>query len=37
MGVERSTVVIDADGNVAKILRRVKPEAHADQVLTALG
>jgi peroxiredoxin Q/BCP len=37
MGVERSTVVIDADGNVAKILRRVKPEAHANQVLTALG
>jgi len=37
MGVERSTVVIDADGNVAKVFRRVKPEGHADQVLTALG
>ena len=37
MGVERSTVVIDAEGNVAKIFRRVKPEAHANQVLTALG
>jgi len=37
MGVERSTVVIDADGNVAKIFRRVKPDAHANQVLTALG
>ncbi len=36
MGVERSTVVIDAEGNVAKIFRRVKPEAHANQVLTAL-
>ena len=29
MGVERSTVVIDAEGNVAKIFRRVKPEEHA--------
>jgi peroxiredoxin Q/BCP len=37
MGVERSTVVIDADGNVAKVFRRVKPEEHANQVLTALG
>ena len=33
---ERSTFVIDADGNVAKILRRVKPDRHADQVLEAL-
>ena len=37
MGIERSTVVIDAEGNVAKIFRRVKPEAHANQVLTALS
>jgi thioredoxin-dependent peroxiredoxin len=36
MGVERSTVVIDADGNVAKLLRRVKPAEHSQQVLTAL-
>ena len=28
MGVERSTVVIDADGNVARVFRRVKPEEH---------
>ena len=34
---ERSTFVIDADGNVAKIMRRVKPEGHADQVLAALS
>jgi peroxiredoxin Q/BCP len=34
---ERSTVVIDADGNVAKIMRRVNPEKHADQVLEALS
>ena len=25
MGIERSTFVIDADGNVAKVMRRVKP------------
>jgi thioredoxin-dependent peroxiredoxin len=36
MGVERSTVVIDADGNVAKVLRRVKPAEHSQQALTAL-
>jgi thioredoxin-dependent peroxiredoxin len=33
---ERSTFVIDADGNVAKILRRVNPEEHAQQVLDAI-
>jgi thioredoxin-dependent peroxiredoxin len=37
MGVERSTFVIDAKGNVAKILRRVKPLEHTEQVLEALG
>jgi peroxiredoxin Q/BCP len=36
MGVERSTFVIDADGNVAKVLRKVKPATHADDVLAAL-
>jgi peroxiredoxin Q/BCP len=36
MGVERSTFVIDADGNVAKVMRHVKPDTHADQVLAAL-
>ena len=34
---ERSTFVIDADGNVAKIMRRVKPDQHAEQVLAALA
>ena len=34
---ERSTFVIDADGNVAKIMRRVDPDQHADQVLAALA
>ena len=28
MGIERSTFVIDADGNLAAIKRRVKPDAH---------
>jgi peroxiredoxin Q/BCP len=36
MGIERSTFVIDADGNVAKVMRRVKPDTHADEVLAAL-
>jgi peroxiredoxin Q/BCP len=36
MGIERSTFVIDADGNVAKVMRRVKPDTHADDVLGAL-
>jgi peroxiredoxin Q/BCP len=36
MGIERSTFVIDADGNIAKIMRKVKPDTHADQVLAAL-
>jgi peroxiredoxin Q/BCP len=36
MGIKRSTFVIDADGNVAKAMHGVKPEGHADQVLSAL-
>ncbi len=36
MGVERSTFLIDADGNVAKVMRRVKPDSHAADVLAAL-
>ena len=36
-GVERSTFVIDADGNVAKVMRKVKPDTHADDVLAALS
>jgi thioredoxin-dependent peroxiredoxin len=37
MGVDRSTFVIDADGNVTKVFRKVKPAEHADQVLEALS
>jgi thioredoxin-dependent peroxiredoxin len=33
---ERSTFVIDADGNVKKVMRRVNPDRHADEVLEAL-
>ena len=36
LGIERSTFVIDADGNLAKIMRRVKPDTHAEKVLEAL-
>jgi peroxiredoxin Q/BCP len=36
MGVERSTVVIDTDGTVKKVFRRVKPDDHAAQVLQVL-
>jgi thioredoxin-dependent peroxiredoxin len=33
---ERSTFVIDAEGTVRKIMRRVNPDRHADLVLAAL-
>jgi peroxiredoxin Q/BCP len=36
MGVERSTFLIDSKGNVAKVMRKVKPDTHADDVLAAL-
>ena len=36
MGVERSTFVIDRDGNIAKVMLRVKPDTHAADVLAAL-
>ena len=36
MGVERSTFLIDSEGRVAKVMRRVKPDTHADEVLAAL-
>jgi peroxiredoxin Q/BCP len=36
MGIERSTFLIDSEGNVAKVMRRVKPDMHADDVLAAL-
>ena len=36
MGFERSTFLIDSEGRVAKVMRRVKPDTHADDVLAAL-
>jgi thioredoxin-dependent peroxiredoxin len=37
MGVNRSTFVIGADGNVTRVMHDVKPATHADDVLAALG
>jgi thioredoxin-dependent peroxiredoxin len=36
-GVERSTFLIDENGRVSKVMRRVKPDSHAEQVLAALA
>jgi peroxiredoxin Q/BCP len=36
MGILRSTVVVGADGKVKAVFPKVKPEAHARQVLDAL-
>ena len=35
-GVNRTTFVIDAEGNVAKVMKNVKPDGHPEQVLAAL-
>jgi peroxiredoxin Q/BCP len=37
MGVERTTVLIDAEGKIAKIWNKVKVAGHADEVLAALN
>ena len=36
MGIDRSTYLIDSDGNVAKAMRGIKPAGHASEVLDAL-
>jgi thioredoxin-dependent peroxiredoxin len=36
-GNERTTFVIDADGSVTEVLRKVKPAEHDDLVLAALA
>jgi len=36
-GIERTTFVIDAEGRVSKVMQRVKPDTHADDVLAALA
>jgi peroxiredoxin len=37
MGAERTTFVIDRDGRISAILRKVKPEAHVEQLRAALA
>ena len=36
-GVERSTFLIDPEGRIETIFRKVKPETHSEQVLVALS
>jgi peroxiredoxin Q/BCP len=35
-GVNRSTFVIDENGNVKRVMHKVKPDTHADEVLETL-
>ena len=35
MGVERTTVLIDRDGTIARVWNKVKVEGHAEEVLAA--
>ncbi len=35
MGIERSTFLIDADGKIARVWRKVKVPSHVDEVLEA--
>jgi len=37
MGIVRATFVIDADGVVKRVIGKVKPETHADDVLAILA
>jgi peroxiredoxin Q/BCP len=37
LGNERTTFIVDAGGRVARVLRRVKPAEHDEQVLKALA
>lgn len=37
MGIQRSTFLIDADGKVAKVWKRVSVDGHDEQVLAALA
>ena len=36
MGIERSTILVDAKGKIAKIWPKVKVEGHAEDVLKAV-
>jgi peroxiredoxin Q/BCP len=35
MGMERTTYLVDADGRIARVWRKVKVKGHAEEVLTA--
>jgi peroxiredoxin Q/BCP len=37
MGIERSTFVIDKDGKIAQVYRKVKVDGHSDEILGALS
>lgn len=37
LGIQRSTFLIDADGKVAKLWKRVNVDGHDQQVLDALA
>jgi peroxiredoxin Q/BCP len=36
MGVNRTTFVIDADGRIARVFEKVKPDGHAAEVARAV-
>ena len=36
MGIQRSTYVIDAEGKVAKVFKRVRVDGHDQQIIDAL-
>ncbi len=36
LGIERSTFLINADGNIAKIWRNVKVKGHVEEVIKAI-
>lgn len=37
MGVERTTFLLDEEGTITRVWRKVKPAGHADEVRKALG
>lgn len=37
MGVERTTFVIDPQGQISKVFEKVKPAGHAEEVMAAIG
>jgi peroxiredoxin Q/BCP len=36
MGIQRSTYIIDADGKVAKVFKRVRVDGHDQQIIDAI-